>query len=257
MQGIESVGYLNFGFVWLFAHQLGYSYADGTLTALSRGSLASGAVGGLVALALLTRFGPYPLSMVGLPGETISNMNPPTLCLVALTIWQVSALMLMRSRVSAWLQHPRLWGAVITANAAIMTMFLWHLTALMIAVVVLLPAGFPQPEVGSLAWWLLRPVWLAILCVVTALFVLLLGRFERPAPSSSQARGFAPAAAVAVTFVIVGVCGFAVSGLADLVFPNGRKLIAIPVSPLINIAALVVGGLLFSWSRAASPATHS
>jgi hypothetical protein len=246
----SAIGYLNFGFVWLFAHQLGYFHADGTLVRFPARLLWAGAMGGLATLATLTRFGPYPLSMVGLPGETVSNMNPPTICLIALTIWQVSALMLIRRPVTMWLQRPRAWGAVIASNSMIMTMFLWHLTALMLAVLLLLPRGFPQPTVGTLSWWLLRPVWLAILCAVTALFVLLLGRFERPArKSATHSGGAGPAAAVAVSFVIVGVCGFAVSGLVDLVNPNGRLLIALPVSPLINIAALGLGGLTFALSR--------
>ncbi len=88
--------------------------------------------------------------------------------------------MFARRPVSEWLQRPRAWAAVIGASTMIMTMFLWHLTALMVVGIALLPAGFPQPEVGTAGWWLLWPVWLAILCVVTALFVLLLGRFERP-----------------------------------------------------------------------------
>ena len=133
-------------------------------------------------------------------------------------------------------------------------MFLWHLSALMIAAITLLPLGFPQPDVGTLSWWVLRPVWLAILCAVTALFVYLLGRFERPGRVERSNNGSGGAAAVAVTFVIVGVCGFAVSGLVDLAVPNGRQLIALPVSPLINVAALVVGGLVFWW-RARRPVT--
>lgn len=143
-----------------------------------------------------------------------------------------------------------MWGVVIGANTVIMTMFLWHLTPRMIAVVTLLPLGFPQPDVGTAKWWGLRPVWLAILCAMTALFVLLLGRVERPGPSArSLASGTGPAAAVAVTFVILGVCGFAESGLVDFIRPNGRQLIALPVSPIINIVALGLGGLLFWWSR--------
>ena len=248
--GLALTGYLNFAFVWLFAHQLGFFYADGTLQKLGSRVQLLGVAIGVASLALLTGLGPYPLSMVGLPGEAISNMNPPTICLIALTTWQVSALMLVRDRVSLRLRGPRVWGAVIAANSVIMTMFLWHLTALMIVVVTFLPAGFPQPDVGTAKWWALRPLWLAILCGVTALFVLLLGRFERPGQAvRSHVRGTGPAAAVAVTFVIVGVCGFAVSGLVDFVDPNGRQLIAIPVSPIINIAALGVGGLLFWWSR--------
>lgn len=248
--GRDSIGYLNFAFVWLFAHQAGYFYADGTLTRANPRLLQLGVLGGLASLVLLTRFGPYPLSMVGLPGEAISNMNPPTACLIALTVWQVSALMLLRTRVSAWLQRPRTWGAVIAANSMIMTMFLWHLTALMIAVLVLFPLGFPQPAVGSSTWWLLRPVWIAILCVVTALFVLVLGRYERPTGSARmQAPGIGSAAAVAVAFVIVGICGFAVSGLVDLIHPNGRRLIALPVSPLINSVAIALGWAFFLMSR--------
>jgi hypothetical protein len=247
--GVGGIGYFNFAFVWLFAHQLGYFYADGTLARLPSPMLLAGVSGGLAALVLLTRFGPYPLSMVGLPGESISNMNPPTVCLVALTVWQVSMLGLLRRPVSQWLRRPRVWGSVIAANAMIMTMFLWHLTALMLVAIAVLPLGFPQPTVNSTGWWLLRPVWLAILCAVTALFVLLLGRFERPGPSAKSQGGSSPAAAVAVAFVIVGICGFAVSGLVDPIYPNGRRLIALPVSPLINSVALGLGGVFFLISR--------
>jgi hypothetical protein len=195
--GVDGIGYFNFAFVWLLAHQAGFFYADGSLTRVSPRTLRVGVVVGLTSLVLLTRFGPYPLSMVGLPGEAISNMNPPTICLIALTVWQVSALMLARSRMSAWLLRPRAWGLVIGANSMIMTMFLWHLTALVIAVIALLPLGFPQPAVGSTSWWLLRPIWITILCAVTALFVVVLGRFERPGRgSANQGGGIGPAAAL-------------------------------------------------------------
>lgn len=247
--GIGGIGYFNFAFVWLFAHQSGYFYADGTLARTPSRTLLAGVFGGIAALVLLTRFGPYPLSMVGLPGETISNMNPPTVCLIALTVWQISMLVLLRQSVSQWLKRPRVWGSVIAANGMIMTMFLWHLTALLIVALTILPLGFPQPPVNSPGWWLLRPVWIAILCAVTALVVLLLGRFERPGPSSKSQGGSSPAAAVGVAFVIVGICGFAVSGLVDPIHPNGRRLIALPVSPLINSVALGLGWVFFLISR--------
>ena len=37
--GMEGVGYLNLAIVWLFAQQLGFLYADGSLTRLSRRTL--------------------------------------------------------------------------------------------------------------------------------------------------------------------------------------------------------------------------
>ena len=248
--GVGGIGYLNFAFVWLLAHQLGFFYGDGRLQRIPGALLVIVMLSALLALVALTTWGPYPRSMVGLPGEEISNMNPPTICLVAVTVAQVAALMVVRTKLAEWLERPRVWGTVIFANMTMMTMFLWHLTALMIATVALLPAGFPQPTAGSLTWWLLRPAWVAILGGVTAAFVLLLSRFERPGPArQGQVPGNTVSAALAATCIIVGVCGFAVSGLVDFVQPNGRHLLSIPVSPLINVAALVLGGVLFAAGR--------
>ena len=73
--GMESVGYLNLAIVWLFAQQLGFLYADGSLTRLSRRTLRATLSGAFAVLVGLTTWGPYPVSMVGMPGET-SNMTP-------------------------------------------------------------------------------------------------------------------------------------------------------------------------------------
>jgi len=258
--GVPFVGFLNFGFVWLFAHQLGFFYADGTLRRLSRTTLFAVTVAALGALAALTRFGPYPLSMVGLPGETVSNMNPPTLCLIALTVWQVAFVMLARDTVSRWLSRPRVWGAVITVNSVIMTLLLWHLSALLVAVGVLFPLGFPQPEVGSLQWWLLRPVWIALLGLITLTFIAAFGRFERarPASAANVVHGNGALASLGMVLVIVGICGFAVSGIVDLVDPHGRRLIVLPVSPLISLACLLAGtgAVRLAKARRLSPATR-
>jgi hypothetical protein len=132
-----------------------------------------------------------------------------------------------------------------------MTMFLWHLSALLIVAAVALPLGFPQLDVGGGAWWISRIPWLALLAGVTSVFVALLGRFERP--GTILPRRSDPAAstwaAVAVSLTILGVCGFAVSGLTGFVAPGGRALVGIPVSPLINVLALGAGGVLFRLSR--------
>ena len=49
-----------------------------------------------------------------------------------------------------------------------MTAFLWHLTAMFVATAVVTGLGLAQPAVGSAAWWLLRPLWLAVLALFTA-----------------------------------------------------------------------------------------
>src|SRR4029453_6299529 len=54
---------------------------------LSPRALAALAAAGLAGLLALTGTGLYPPSMVGLPGDR-SNMSPPPICIVALTVWQ-------------------------------------------------------------------------------------------------------------------------------------------------------------------------
>lgn len=256
---LAGAGNLNFGFVWLFAHQLGFFYADGSLRRMPRTRLLVMVAAGLGGLWALTTLGPYPRSMVGLPGESVSNMNPPTLCLVALATWQVALAMVVRDRATRWLMRDRPWGMVIAANRVIMTTFLWHLTALLIVAAIVLPRGFPQPEAGSAAWWLTRIPWIVMLLLITTALVAGLGRFERPALTKAQspASHATLAAALGTAAVIVATCGFAVSGLADFASPNGRTLLGVPVSPLMNLVMLAAGGILFQLSRSRVRRTES
>lgn len=157
LPGLDRVGQLNFLLVWLFAHQLGFLYADGTLAGWSRRAHAAMAGGGLAALVALTASGAWPPSMVGLPGDRVSNMSPPSLCMVALTVWLVGLAMLVRAQVTRWVERPRPWALVVTAGSALMALFLWHLTALVLAVLVLHPLGLTEPAPGTPTWWLCAP----------------------------------------------------------------------------------------------------
>ena len=53
--------------------------------------------------------------------------------------------------------------------------------------------------------------------------------------------GPGPDGASGAALVVIGICGFAVSGLVDFIRPNGRRLIVLPVSPLIDVLALLGG----------------
>ena len=175
---IPFIGNFNYFFVWLFAHQLGFFYADGSLVRMGSKLFAAMAAGGLALLVLATAVGPYSASMVGLVNER-SNTNPPTICILLLTIWQVGLAMLLREPFNRRLARNRTWAKVIALNSMIMTMFLWHQTAVLITVGALYPLGFPQPETGTGSWWAVRPVWVGCLAVVLAILVLIFGRFER------------------------------------------------------------------------------
>ena len=240
--GVELIGYLNFAFVWLFAHQLGFFYADGTLTAFSRSFFVKSAAFGLGALVVLTNISVYSRSMVGVTGDGVSNNDPPSTCLIALTVWLVSAAMLARDSVSRWLQGTRPWTAVIAANSMIMTVFLWHLTALLVAILVAYPLGFPQYAGGTAAWWITRPVWLAVLGIALIPLVLIFSKYERP-----RARKPAPEVApdpvatiVGVAMLIVGMAGFAQGGFAGMVGPTGTDLGVFVANPLLSALHLGV-----------------
>lgn len=178
--GVPGIGWANFLFVWLFIHQLGFFYADGTFARTPRRRVGWVAVAGYAAMIGLAQLDTYPSSMVGCCGDEISNMAPPTLPIMALGIGQVALAMLLRPAVTRWLSRPGPWKAVVAVNASIMTLFLWHLSALVLTAALLLPLGFPQPPMGSILWWLLRPVWFGVATAVLAVLVMVWGRFERP-----------------------------------------------------------------------------
>jgi hypothetical protein len=238
---VPLIGYLNFAFVWLFAHQLGFFYGDGSLGSVSKRRLAALAAAGLVALVALTQLGPYSTSMVGVADGRVSNNDPPSICIVAHSMWLICAAMLVRGPVSRWLQGARPWRAVIAANSMIMTVFLWHLTALLAGVLLLYPLGFPQPRGGTGEWWLLRPVWLAVLVVLLVPFVVAFGRFERTRSASRGARsGSLLRAAAGIGVMTGGMAGFATAGFSNLAVFGGA---------LTNAAFVGTGVLLLGRRR--------
>jgi fucose 4-O-acetylase-like acetyltransferase len=261
--GVEQVGYLNLLLVWVLVQQLGFFYADGTLARWSRRALAGLAAAGLAGLMVLTGTGLYPPSMVGLPGEE-SNMSPPTVCIVALAVWQLGLVMLLRPRVSAWLARRGPWTAVIAVGSMAMTLYLWHLTAMAALYGLVLAVDGPLPDPGTGAWWATRPLWLALLAAVLAPLALALSRFERPGLALRQARTSRPAsptarapetpagrlaAVLGVALVTLGLLGFVASGFTPLLDPGGSPLLVLRVDPLQNLVHLVVGAALLGAAR--------
>ena len=182
----KGIGWANLLLVWLAVHQLGFFYADGSLPGAGKRrwwAMVFFGLSGLIVLTNLVTFTDalwYPRSMVGVDIEPVSNMSPPSLAILALTVWQVGAAMLLRIRVNAWLARPRPWTRVVLINSMIMTMFLWHLTALVLAILVLHPLGFGLEATTSLRWWLERPLWVLAPAVFLTPLLLVFSRWERP-----------------------------------------------------------------------------
>ena len=241
--GVPGIGWVNFPAMWLLAQQIGFFYADGSLTRLSRKTFAVAAAVGLGSLVALTASGLYPKSMVGVPGEKMSNMTPPSVAMLAHTIWLVALAMIIRAPAQRWLERRRVWTAVVAVNGLIMTTFLWHLTALLLGVTIFYPLNFPQPDAGTWEWWITRPVWIGLLGLILAGLVRLLLRYENAKGGRGSPATGAIGSAAGMALLVVGVLAFALGG-----FTGGPEPAGIPVVPLLQLGA-VLGGVALLGAR--------
>ncbi|RST03190.1 acyltransferase [Streptomyces sp. WAC07149] len=257
--GVPYAEFLNFAFVWLAVHQLGFLRADGRIT---RPALLGAA--GLAGAVLLVAAGPYPLSMVGMPGEKVSNMAPPTLALLCHGMWLVGAVQLLARPATAWLARPRVWRGVVAANGVAMTAFLWHLTAMLGVYAAQLAAGLALPEPATAAWWAQVPPRILLAAALTAALVACFRRFEAPrpgpvappaaqapAPAAGGAPGSGPGAAVGTTLCLLGILGLSMTGLGGLLEGHTAVLIAFPVTAPAAIGMAVGGAWLVERSASA------
>lgn len=244
--GVEAVGAVNVVLVWLAAHQLGFLYHSGRLTRRVGAGMVAGGLAGVVLLTVV--LGWYPVSMVGLPGAPVSNMNPPTLALVAHGVWLTGLVVLVRGTVTRWLARPRVWTAVVAANGVVMTVFLWHLTALFVLATAV-AGGLPAPTPGGVWWWVTRPLWVAALAGILLPLVLVFRPFERPSVRPADRRHRpgpldGAGAGVGVALATFGMLVVAVTGLNGLLAERTAHLVVVPVTAWIGLAALGLGWAL-------------
>ena len=130
------------------------------------------AVLGLLALLWMTQLGPYPLSLVSVPGDPIGNTAPPKLPLLALALFHGGLLLSLERPVRRWLDGRKQWAATILVNGMIMTGYLWHLTpaVLILGIGFWTGWGFDIPP-GTAAWWAIRAIWIPCLMVALLPFL--------------------------------------------------------------------------------------
>lgn len=226
------LGPLNLAFVWLAVHQLGFFLSDG-LTRRA-GMLLAG--GGFGALVLLTAFGPYPTSMVGLPGDPVSNVGPPTVALLAQAVMLAGLVVLARPALARWCAHRRVWTAVVAANGVVMTVFLWHLTALFALTALTLDAA---PAPGSAAWWVSRPLWIVACGLLLVPLVALFRAAERPRPVPAGGASWVAALGVAAT--ALGTLALSATGLSGLLTGHTATLVVLPVTASAALYVMAAG----------------
>ncbi|KQM82373.1 acyltransferase [Agromyces sp. Leaf222] len=174
--GIDAIGFANLLAVWLLVQQGGFLLADGTVERMSRAARLRAALAALAVLLVLTSVGPYS-------PDLLMNLNPPTVCLVVLGVVQLALFSLMRPSLRRWAERPRPARAIASFGEWGMTLYLWHMPALIALAGVLLwlnsAVGLALPVPLTDEWWASRPSWLVVAAVVTAGFVLVFRRWER------------------------------------------------------------------------------
>ena len=235
-----AIGWVNYVFVWVAVHQLGYQWRDGRLAG-PRQALPW-ALGGATAWALLALFGPYPISMVGVPGEEVSNTLPPSVMLLALGSAQAGLLLALERPARRLLSRTRVWAATVLVNANIMSVYLWHLTAMVVVVGVSnLFGGYGlHLEPGSPSWWATRPLWIALLAIVLLLLLVPFGRFERLPESGATPPGLARVL-VGAAMVCTALAVLALRGIGG----TGGLVLSVSVLALALIGAWLSGVFAF------------
>jgi hypothetical protein len=178
--GLRWLGFANYLFVWGAIFLLGYAWLDDRFPDRRMLLVYSGL--GLLALLVLVRMGPYPVSMIGVPEDPISNTTPPKVTLIALAIMQGGLLLALQAPARRWLAGGKPWTATVAMNGSIMTLFIWHLTATTLVVLAAYLAGGIglRLEPGSAEWWWTRLPWVMANAIALAPLVVAFGGFERP-----------------------------------------------------------------------------
>ena len=217
---LQWLGYTNFFWVWLSVHHLGYAWRDGRIS--SPPWLLVYSALGLAALALLIFKGPYPFAMVGSPDEALSNTAPPKITLLALGIFQFGLLLAIEKPMRKVLSGLRVWAATVLINSMIMTLYLWHLTVMVILVaLVYLTGGIGfGMEPGSPDWWLTRPVWILLLYAVLLPVTLLFSPLERRSLPKGAAVPHAARLVGGAILICLGVALLAMFGIGSPPIPG-------------------------------------
>jgi fucose 4-O-acetylase-like acetyltransferase len=238
---VPHLGLLNYLLCWGALYQLGIAWHGGLLSGRRPALLAAGSA---VALAVLIWLRLYPVSMIGVPGQTIDNTTPPTVAMLAFGCAQAGLVMAVAPALNRALRAGPVQRLLSVANNNVMALYLWHMVPVVIVAIVGYPAGFfPQPAEGTAAWWLTRLEWVAILGVVTAVELVLLwwGRrlFAAPLPTLrtplterwNEPVTLAGAALAAYGLALVAAKGFAPDEhfpwVTALVFTLGVALVAV------------------------------
>lgn len=277
------IGFLNFVLCWLVIQQLGFFWGEKT----RHRTWVWVAVLSLLVNVALVYYGPWPMSLVGLPGDVLdfdeisilgtrisvpgfhgeySNMSPPSVVLLLHGLTLVSLVFVARRPLERLLQRPRVWLATTFMMLTAMSLYIWHLLAIVLALTALRslgyppptrlgPTGFPEPtSTSEYALWFLG--FLALFVLLLAALVLLTWPTQyRPLPVwdspprfgvlPSSAPGWLYVTLVVVSGVMVGFGILVVALIGFVGFPlHNSSWAGLTLNAAAGIGLLLGGSLL-------------
>lgn len=214
--GVPLVGYANAVFVWLAVHQFGFQYTDGWLGRLSPRAALGLSAAGFGVTAVPVAFGPYAASMIGIPGEPVSNMSPPAACLVSLAAGQIGLVLAAKRTLTTWAHRPAIGTALGWVGPRFMSIYLWHMPALVVVTGgTVVALGYATPAPGTVLWLAALPAWLAATGLVLVGLLRVFSRFEALPAAPSSPMVSTRRLVAAGLLASGGVLGLAATGFAD------------------------------------------
>ena len=238
--GDQGLQWINLAFAWPLAHQWGIAYHRGWFRTWSAGRLVAVVVASVLTIVALVGWLHYPPAAVAWADVLVANLLPPTLAIVVLGLIQTCVLgLLERAGVAARLSE-RAAAVVRLANALLLTAYLWHIPAIVVAGGVLIGLTLLVPAAAPL---LMNPV--LLLVVVLAVVVLVVPWIARVEllfiPRSGPG---APPQVLAVTGYALFAAGtWAVWQLGAVLHPG---------APAAALAALIFAAGVVALHRATS-----
>lgn len=263
----NAIGLVNFVLVWSVPAYLGSLWARGTFKKYSRTLLISALLLNLIINSVLIRFGPWPISFVGMPGDSVSNMAPPTVVLAVHSVNWVLLVALLKKPLTRLLRREKVWRRVTWVNLVAMTLYLWHLPMLVVLVVLshffgldrptrLGSNGHPVPDgwnygVGSIGFWFIFGicVW-AIVRLMWPLEHVELPGWDWPSKALIPKESFATkASVVGVVGAGIGLLMLSATGLGGFPF-RIVHYVRLPLNSAVAMVLLILSGTLIRWAGA-------
>jgi surface polysaccharide O-acyltransferase-like enzyme len=223
--GLPALSYANFLFVWLFIQQLGFWLADGTFDSRPRWALLAMTLVCYGLLVVLTLGVGYSIDMY-------DNLNPPTVCIIVLSVGQLYLLSLLRPVIARGAEKPRVAAAAAAINRNSMTIYLWHVPVVVLIALTMLLTSLPM-EPLSQGWWETRPLFLVLVAIGLIPVVLIGARWER-----RQHRAEFQQTPVAIGLVKVAL---SVAGVATILLLGFTPVLPWAIGLGLIIAAVWIG----------------